>query len=478
MKKRLIKLLLLVVSLIPINIFAEESKTYIHWDLDMSIFAHQIKNGKDNMTNLAMMDAGGEIAYCIEPGIVGDNDAYYNTYDRVEKTPLGDIDIKKMTLIGYYGYGFDNHNTKEYYMATQELIWEERGVEDAYWTKDSKTGPKIDIEKEKNEILNLVNNHTLTPKFKQEQSYIVGEKVILEDTRNVLKYYELDKNYDNIKKDGNKLIIDVTSGKTKFDLVKSSKKRNKYYYNNGFQTIASFGLPYPVRSYYAVTGIYGSITINKLDYDSKTNASYNLSSSLENAKYGLFDMNNNLVKEGYTNKEGNLVFNGIEYGDYIVKELESSLGYKLDLNEYKVSITKEKSDIVVNSYEKVITGNIILKKYLNDTLNNTLTKEEGIIFDIYYNNELYASYTTNKEGIASFSLPFGKYVIKQRNCPSYALKIEDFEVVIDKEGINETFMLLNKKKIQELPNTGKNNISIIGFFLTIILGYIYAKKYN
>ena len=165
MKKRILKLLLLVVSLIPINIFAADSKTYIHWDLDMSIFAHQIKNGKDNMTNLAMMDAGGEIAYCIEPGIVGDNDAYYNTYDRVDKTPLGDIDIKKITLIGFYGYGFENHNTKEYYMAAQELIWEERGVEDAYWTKDSKTGPKIDIEKEKKEILKLVNEHNVVPKF-------------------------------------------------------------------------------------------------------------------------------------------------------------------------------------------------------------------------------------------------------------------------------------------------------------------------
>lgn len=477
MKKKLLKLLLLVVCLIPINIFAD-SKTYIHWDLDMSIFAHQIRDGKDNMTNLAIMDAGGEIAYCIEPGIVGDNDAYYNTYDRVDKTPLGDIDVKRITLIGFYGYRFNNHNTKEYYMAAQELIWEERGVEDVYWTKDSKTGPKIDIEKEKNEILKLVDEHTLTPKFKHEDSYIVGEKVILEDTRGVLKYYELDKNYDYIKKDGNKLIFDIKEGKNKYELVKTSKKINKYYYNSGFQTIASFGMPYEVRSYYAITGIYGNITINKLDYDSKTNISYNTSSTLENAKYGLFDTSNNLLEEGLTNKEGKLVFTGIKYGDYIIKELESSIGYKLDNNEYKVSITKEDSSIVINSYEKVITGNITLKKYLNDTLYNKLTPEDGIIFDIFYNDELYASYETNKEGIASFSLPYGKYIIKQRNCPLYALKVDDFEVIIDKEGINETFMLLNKKKIEKLPNTGKSNISFIGLLLSVFLGYIYAKKYN
>ena len=478
MKKRILKLLLLVVSLIPINIFAADSKTYIHWDLDMSIFAHQIKNGKDNMTNLAMMDAGGEIAYCIEPGIVGDNDAYYNTYDRVDKTPLGDIDVKKITLIGFYGYGFGNHNTKEYYMAAQELIWEERGVEDAYWTKDSKTGPKIDIEKEKKEILKLVNEHNVVPKFIKEDSYIVGEKVILEDTRGVLKYYELDKNYDNIKKDGNKLIFDIKEGKTKFDLVKTSNKKNKYYYNSGFQTIASFGMPYEVRSYYSITGIYGSITINKLDFNNKNNTSYNEFVTLENAKYGLYDEKNKLVKEGFTNEEGILVFNGIEYGNYTIRELESSKGYKLDTNIYNVNIIKENSSVSINSYEKVITGNITLKKYLNDTLNNKLTEEEGIIFDVYLNDELYASYTTNKDGIVSFSLPFGKYVIKQRNCPSYAYKIDDFEVNIDKEGINETFMLLNKKKIEKLPDTGKNNISFIGILISLLLGYIYAKKIN
>ncbi len=477
MKKRILKLLLLVVSLIPINIFAD-SKTYIHWDLDMSIFAHQIRNGKDNMTNLAMMDAGGEIAYCIEPGIVGDNDAYYNTYDRVDKTPLGDIDVKKITLIGFYGYGFGNHNTKEYYMASQELIWEERGVEDAYWTKDSKTGPKIDIEKEKNEILKLVENHMVTPKFNKEDNYIVGEKIVLEDTRGVLKYYELDKEYGNIKKDGNKLIIDIKEGKNKFELVKTSVKKNKYYYNSGFQTIASFGMPYEVRGYYNINGIYGSITINKLDYDNQNNTSYNEFVTLENAKYGLFDSSNNLIKEAYTDKEGVIVFNGIKYGNYIVKELESSLGYKLDTNIYNVNITKENSSVVINSYEKVITGNITLKKYLNDTLNNKLTPEEGIIFDVYLDNELYASYKTDKEGIANFSLPYGKYIIKQRNCPEYAIKIDDFEVTVDKEGINETFMLLNKKKIEKLPQTGKNNIGFIGLILSILLGYIYVKKYN
>ena len=103
---------------------------------------------------------------------------------------------------------------------------------------------------------------------------------------------------------------------------------------------------------------------------------------------------------------------------------------------------------------------------------------QGIIFDVYLNDELYASYTTNKDGIVSFSLPFGKYVIKQRNCPSYAYKIDDFEVNIDKEGINESFMLLNKKKIEKLPDTGKNNISFIGILISLLIGYIYAKKIN
>ena len=215
-----------------------------------------------------------------------------------------------------------------------------------------------------------------------------------------------------------------------------------------------------------------------IDYNNKTNTSYNDFVTLENAKYGLYDINNNLIKEGVTNKEGKLIFHEVTYGDYIVKEIKASAGYKLDNTEYKVSITNDNSSAVINSYEKVIMGNITLKKYLNDTLNNKLTPEEGIIFDVYLNDELYASYTTDKYGITSFSLPYGKYVIKQRNCPIYAIKIDDFEVVIDKEGINETFMLLNKKKIEKLPETGKDSIGFITLMLSLLLGYIYAKKHN
>ena len=45
-------------------------------------------------------------------------------------------------------------------MASQELIWETITGRDTYWVTDNYyDAPRINIENEKNEIINLVNNY-------------------------------------------------------------------------------------------------------------------------------------------------------------------------------------------------------------------------------------------------------------------------------------------------------------------------------
>ena len=169
-------LLLIVFLFIPfLKLEALSDDSYVTWQLDRGIFAHQYKKGNDRITNLAMMEVNGRISYCVEPGISAQKDAMYSsTYD-INDTHIDSTNIKRISLIGHYGYGYSNHTSKEYYMAAQELIWRLLGVENVWWTDSKEGGNTFNIEYYKNEILKLVDNYEVAPSFDIKDNYIVGD---------------------------------------------------------------------------------------------------------------------------------------------------------------------------------------------------------------------------------------------------------------------------------------------------------------
>lgn len=157
MKKKLLIFTLLFLLSPFLKVHSASMDSYIDWNLDRGVFAHQYRDGQDHITNLAMITANGKVAYCIEPGVVADKGSMYNsTYD-INETNLKGVDVKKLSLIGYYGYGYKGHDSKEYYMAAQELIWRLMGVDDVWWTDQKEGGNIINVDSYKNEILRLVN---------------------------------------------------------------------------------------------------------------------------------------------------------------------------------------------------------------------------------------------------------------------------------------------------------------------------------
>ena len=191
-----------------IKVKALSNDSYVDWNLDRSIFAHQYRNGSDHITNLAMITVNGVYGYCIEPGILADKASYYSSTTSINDTPLSGIDTRRLSLIGYYGYGYEGHNTKEYYMATQELIWRHMGVENVWWTDKKVGGNIINIDSYKNEILRLVNLYDVTPSFNFKEEYMVGDEIILPDNNKVLNGYDVFQN-QNVTKDGNNIKIKV-----------------------------------------------------------------------------------------------------------------------------------------------------------------------------------------------------------------------------------------------------------------------------
>ena len=134
----------------------------------------------------------GKTVYCIEPGV----DITTHSYNGAEgwiNSPYSKEINQKIQLIGYYGYEHPSHKTLRYRMAAQALIWETVGGQIVeYWTEQYGYGDYININKEKNDIMALVNAHYQVPSFNGEsKTAIIGQEITFTDSKNILSNYEI-----------------------------------------------------------------------------------------------------------------------------------------------------------------------------------------------------------------------------------------------------------------------------------------------
>lgn len=480
--------LLLVV--LPIKIYAGESDSYVDWTLDRSVFAHQYRNNEDHITNLAMITTNGIISYCIEPGVLASKGAYYSSSTNIYDTKLKGVDTKRLSLIGYYGYGYPGHDIKEYYMAAQELIWRLMGVSNVWWTDSRSGGNVINIDYYKNEILRLVDMYEITPKIDLKSKYIVGDELSLEDTNNVINEYELIGNSDaNIT--GNRLNLKIKEKDNSFILRrKQNGKTTKFYYKDGYQTIGSFEFPYSHEKKYTTSYTYGRIIVDKKDYDTKSKITTSKYATLEGAEYGLYDSKDKLIIIGKTDKNGKIIFDKLTKGNYSVREIFPSHGYTLNNSVSRIFVETNALEVIYTSYEKTIKNKIVIIKNLDDEENKTCIKEKDIKFNIYdEEGNLIKEETTNNDGEIIVELPYGKYVIKQMSAPEGVDMVRNKEIIVEKDGLTQNIVLINhmikkstedEKNLQikeELPNTGSNNLMYSILLLSFsAIGIIYEKK--
>ena len=471
MKRKIIMIIIALVLILPFNVKAGANDGYIDWYLERSIFAHQYRNGEDHITNLAWMTVGSMTAYCIEPGVLADKQSFYSSSKNIADTPLGNIDVAKLSLIGYYGYGYSDHSSTYYYMATQELIWRYMGVENVWWTDQKEGGNTFNIENEKNEIMRLVNRHYITPEFNFKNEYIIGDEIEANDMNNIIDEYEV-KN-GNVSINGNSLKINIESDNNTFTLKrKSNGITPTFYYKDGYQTIGVFKGTYDYEKTYEVKGIYGKITIEKLDNDTKTNKSISKIASLENAKYGLYDENKDLITTLNTNKDGVLTFSNLTRGNYYIKELEPSTGYTVDEKFYSIKLDSDNIVNVIKSYENIIKNKIVITKVLDDTDENKCTPEEGILFSVYdLDGNFVTKDVTDEKGNVIFNLNYGDYIIKQESTFDGVDVSDDINISVRKNNVTQNLAVVNhpikeetyeiistKPKINYLPKTGKKSI--------------------
>ena len=81
----------------------------------------------------------------------------------------------------------------------------------------------------------------------------------------------------------------------------------------------------------ANTKIKGKFVISKVDADTEE--------LLPDAGFRIYDVNGEVIKEGYTDKKGNVEFD-LEFGTYYYQEFDAPDGYEVDDTKYEFSITE------------------------------------------------------------------------------------------------------------------------------------------
>jgi len=445
---------------------AKENDTTLTFN-NLYDYYYEIEGGEIYLSNYtSMFLVNGKIAYCIEPG-VGITTSTYDSYTDFSKTNLTNQQINQLELFGYFGYDYPGHNTTKYYLATQELIWEYmKNVNVRFTTAKNGAGNEINLNTEKNEILKLIDEYNKKINF-EESVFSINLENILEDKNNVLKNYEIVSSELDAKIEDGKLIFKSSEEGTKKISLKYKKYDNKttlVYSKGSSQKLASLSLSNDKVVNIELNFKTGTVNIKKEGEKLiQKNPYYYEMVSLENVKFGIYDLEDNLINEVTTDKEGKATINNLSFGKYYLKEIENKNGHVVDDKKFYLEINKDDlvEDINVINYLPKGSAQIVKK----DESGNSL---DGAIFGLYTENDKLIGQETTKKGIIRFnSLAFGKYYIKELEAPiGYVLDTQKYYFEIKSKDEKIDINIIND--LIDVPITSKNNLFLV------LLGKLFA----
>ena len=443
--KKIILLFAAILFLIP-KVSAVEVSLGVEKIYDTYAYFYDENQGKNRYVYAEKYSFNNNLAYCLELGkkIYG---GLYTPTTSFEALNISKDKLERLKLIIYYGYEYPGHNTDAYFMAAQELIWKEMSNISISWVQSLVPSKVVDVSKEREEILELIESHYKKPSFINESiEYTLGETHSIEDVNNVLNYFEVKNKYIEISE--NKLIINPGFNDDEILLSKPSYTQNGFllYTSGESQKMMSTGTVDNVEISLKVKLLGGTLEVTKLDTDNDSEVPKG-DATLKGAVYELYDEEGRLkdtIITGTKNKIENLPL-----GKYILKEKTASKGYLLDTNEYSIEITKEHLNVQLNVYEEVIKRKVEIFKVLASDITGELTPEKNITFEIYNKSkELITSITTDTDGYASITLPYGIYTFKQTTSTKNYYKVEDFTINISEYDERPIYKLLSDSEIK------------------------------
>lgn len=403
-------------------------------------------------------NSDGSFVYCIEPGTPVSDGAVYpgQDFDQSYVGQMTQEQWRRITLLAYYGYGYGNHTDIHWYTVTQYLIWQTvpHGY-DIYFT-DSLNGNRITkYTNEINELNRLVEEHNISPNITNDTiDMVIGDTVELTDSNNVLNKFEV-VDTDNVSASISGNTLSITANDVGDGSVTISKRDKNYshpaiiYYHPTSQDLMMRGAYDPIDVNLKIEIVGGKVSVKKVDMDTGLGIAQG-DATLDGAVYGIYDLEGNRVGE-VISKGGEYVTSDYlpSLGTFFLKEEKSSTGYELNETKYFFNITKDDLYPEVDVTEKVIERDLkIFKVYASDET-GFLTGEPNVTFDIYLKStgEKVTSITTDENGYATATLPYGTYIVKQVSSTEDHEYVEDFEVVVNEYSEDPIYKLLANAEI-------------------------------
>lgn len=419
-------------------------------------------------------------AYCVEPFLFFQEGSTYE--EALNPNNISQEIWNRMSLIAHFGYGYENHQDNKWYAITQLMIWQAADKDADFYFTDKLNGNKIDaFTNEQQEINNLINSYLTKPNIDTNINIVENESIKLTDSNNVLNNYVITSPNNGIKIDNNDLIItNLKEGEYSLTLERKSELYNEssiYYYNPNSQNLMTAGNININTFNIKISVKKTSIKIIKQDKDNKSTTAKG-NAKLEGTIYGIYDNQNNLIRNITINKDCEANINNLSYGTYKIKEIKAGTGYTLDNNTHEIEITPSKTELKIVLENKVIEKKFNIHKEYSDINDENKKPENNITFNIYDDNgNLYDTLTTDHNGNASIILPYGIYKIEQVNTTDGYNKIETFQVIIDEKYDETKTYSLTDYKIK-VPNTYSEKINFQDSLLIniIITLFIYGQK--
>ncbi len=370
--------------------------------------------------------------------------------------------LKKMALIAFYGYGYnESHKTTAYILASQMLIY--RVMENQVFTDTLCSNPecsKIDdpyeVKEAMTEINDLISKHDVKPKFdKSKFSVNINKQIELKDSNQVLENYKISSMTNcEAKIEGDKLIITGKKlGEAKVKLVKGDVYQNKLMFLTSSE---SQNMVVPGNIDLIEVEIVGEVKGGKVEVLKKDEAG----KKLKGAKFKVYKEEKEVCSIT-TNDDGVGKCENLDNGTYTLKEVEAPLGYVKSDKVYTFKITDNNYEIKMDLVNEKIKGSVEIYKESADFLGDASLK--GAKYGIYnLDNVLVGEIITDLNGYGKFdNLEYGEYYIKEIEAPlgfKLDLTKHEFQIKNNKEVIkitsNEEVEKYNFKLTKTMSNGG------------------------
>ena len=230
------------------------------------------------------------------------------------------------------------------------------------------------------------------------------------------------------------------------------------------QDIANVKLLTNDGEYIKNTLIRGKIVGKKVDEDGNV---------IKGALFGLFKTGTENFSEetailtAQSDENGAFVFDNVPYGDWLVRELKPTTGFVLNETVYNATVSEDEQTVEIEVENEFITGELELTK--RDVSSGKLLPNAGFrIKD--ESGEIAAEGYTDENGIAKFTLRYGRYTYEEFDAPDgYLIDTTPHEFEITEDGqVIKAEMTNEKIPVTEIPQTGDDSLTEVWLGLAAV----------